>query len=206
MTKEDLVALWRKEAREALRVADLAYGDGIYWLTMFHCHLAVEKALKAAYLEERGEDPPRTHELLFLAEELDRKWSEGDVTLFDTLGELAVEARYHDPGWAEKQATKEEALELARRLHQKLLVQQIPVHEVILFGSIVTGMQHRGSDIDIAVICDPFRPTRYEENMEIRKARRDLDVRISPFCLHPDDLRNAYWRLPREVKKYGVVA
>ena len=102
--------------------------------------------------------------------------------------------------------TREEALELARQLHKKLRAQRIPVHEVILFGSIVAGMQHRGSDIDIAVICDSFRPTRYEENMEIRKARRDLDVRISPFCLHPDDLENVYWRLSREVKKYGVVA
>jgi hypothetical protein len=44
-----------------------------------------------------------------IAEELGRTWSEGDVTLFDTLGEFAVEARYHDPEWAEKQATKEHA-------------------------------------------------------------------------------------------------
>ena len=109
MTEADLVALWRKEAKEALRVAELASGDGIYWLAMFHCHLAVEKALKALYMEQRGEDPPRTHELLAIAEELGRRWSDGDVTLFDTLGEFAVEARYHDPEWAEKQATKEHA-------------------------------------------------------------------------------------------------
>src|SRR3989344_2672637 len=109
MTKEDHVALWQKEANDALRVAELSYNDGIYWLALFHCHLAVEKALKALYLQKRGEDPPRTHELLLLAEELGSTWSEGDVTLFDTLGEFAVEARYHDPEWAEKQATKEHA-------------------------------------------------------------------------------------------------
>lgn len=109
MTKEDVVALWQKEAKEAFRVAELAFADGIYWLTLFHCHLAVEKALKALYMNEHGQDPPRMHELLLLAEAMKHPWSEGDVTLFDTLGEFAVEARYHDPEWAEKQATKEHA-------------------------------------------------------------------------------------------------
>ena len=109
MTKEDHVALWQKEANDALRVAELSYNDGIYWLALFHCHLAVEKAHKALYLQKKGEDPPRTHELLLLDEDLGRSWSDGDVTLFDTLGEFAVEARYHDPEWAEKQATEQHA-------------------------------------------------------------------------------------------------
>lgn len=105
--KGETVALWRIEARETLRVAKLAHNDKVYWLSLFHCHLAVEKALKAQYLEENGTEPPRMHELLSLAKKLQRRWTEGDITLFDVLEEFAVEARYHDQEWREKQATRE---------------------------------------------------------------------------------------------------
>jgi len=100
--------------------------------------------------------------------------------------------------------TEQEALSLARRLREKLQSERIPVRDLILFGSIVRGEQHPWSDIDIAILCEPFLPTRHEENMEVRKARRNIDVRISPLCLHPKDFQNRYWRLPKEIARNGV--
>src|SRR4051812_14793322 len=48
VTTEDVIAHWRKGAKNALRVAVLAHEDGEHELALFHCHLAVEKALKKA--------------------------------------------------------------------------------------------------------------------------------------------------------------
>lgn len=100
--------------------------------------------------------------------------------------------------------TREAALELARKLRESLLAEHIPVRAVMLYGSFAKEAQHEGSDIDIAIICDPFRASRHEENMEVRRIRRMIDVRISPLCLHPDDLKNTLWRLPREVYEQGI--
>jgi HEPN domain-containing protein len=107
VTKQDAVDLWRKEAQEALIAAEAVHAKGIYWLSLFSCHLAVEKALKALYVEERDADPPPTHELLEVADGLNHQWDEGMISLFDSLADFAIESRYHDEKWREKQATKE---------------------------------------------------------------------------------------------------
>ncbi|GBD10253.1 hypothetical protein HRbin22_02520 [Candidatus Thermoflexus japonica] len=53
---------WLRFAREDLRMAELAFDDGIYNQACFHAHPAIEKALKGL-LEARGQAPPRTHKL-----------------------------------------------------------------------------------------------------------------------------------------------
>lgn len=108
MTKEEHIAQWRQGAKDSLHAAKLLQKDGLHALALFHCHLAAEKCLKAQYVEEVGKNPPPTHELLYLAENLQKKWS-GDVALFEILGHFAVEARYHDKQWVEKNATIEQS-------------------------------------------------------------------------------------------------
>lgn len=100
--------------------------------------------------------------------------------------------------------TRKEGLRLVRQLRDKLVREQLPVQQVLLFGSVAKGESHAWSDIDVAVICDPFRETKHEENMEVRKARRDIDIRISPICLHPADLENKYSTIAQEVQRHGV--
>ena len=99
---------------------------------------------------------------------------------------------------------QEEGIELARTLKQTLLQRNIPVRQVLLYGSVARGTTHTESDVDIAVICDHFRPTRLEENVEVSKARWDIDLRIETVCLHPEDLENQYSMIAQQVKKYGI--
>jgi predicted nucleotidyltransferase len=99
---------------------------------------------------------------------------------------------------------KEEGLQLAKALKEKLLERRIPVRQVLLYGSVATGKTHKWSDVDIAVICDPFRPTRLEENVAVSKARWDIDLRIETVCLHPADLENKYSTIAQEVKRHGI--
>jgi HEPN domain-containing protein len=109
VTTADVIKHWRKGARDALRVARLASGDGAYELALFHCHLAVEKALKAAIMEKTRQPHPKVHDLGQLAQMLEASWPQGDRELFDTLSDFAVAARYDDPAWAERYATAQNA-------------------------------------------------------------------------------------------------
>jgi HEPN domain-containing protein len=105
MTRDETVAHWRRGARDSLESAALLHRAGKYALVLFHCQLAVEKALKAAHVAEHDAAPPPTHDLLALAEGLGRKWTEEQKTLLDALTDLAVLARYGDETWQEVQAT-----------------------------------------------------------------------------------------------------
>jgi len=97
-----------------------------------------------------------------------------------------------------------EGIRLAKSLKDRLQAAGYPVREVYLFGSVAAGTTHPGSDIDVAVVCDPFLPSRHEENMAVRRVRRGLDVRIEPVCLHPEDFENRYSTLVQEVRRHGV--
>ena len=102
-----MIAHWRAGAKDALESAEVLHKARKYALALFACHLAVEKVLKAAFLQERDEDPPPSHNLPHLASHLSRVWSEEEKTALEELTDYAVAARYDDPGWAERQATKE---------------------------------------------------------------------------------------------------
>lgn len=107
MTKDQTVAHWKHGARASLRLAELAHTEKEYALALFHCHLAVEKALKAVYILKIEGDPPPTHDLLLLASRLEQHWSSEDEESLANLTEYAVTARYDDIEWAEQEATKQ---------------------------------------------------------------------------------------------------
>jgi len=60
---------------------------------------------------------------------------------------------------------RKDVLTIVRMFKQKLHSSGLPVHEIILYGSLARGEGYPWSDIDVAVVCDPFRRTRHEENM-----------------------------------------
>ncbi len=109
MTDAQLIAHWRRGSREALDAARLLSDDAKYELALFHCHRAVEKALKAAIMEITGKPHPKVHELARLALLIRSDWPAQDRELFDTLSDFAIAARYDDPAWAETHATHQNA-------------------------------------------------------------------------------------------------
>ena len=108
MTQEDAIKHWRREAQGSLTMARAGLREKEYTLALFHCHLAIEKALQARYMEEQGEAAPFSHDLQYLASLLTRDFSEVDLALLSELGKFSVQARYSDPFWAEAQATEEQ--------------------------------------------------------------------------------------------------
>ena len=109
MTEADVIAHWRNGARKELQSAKLLFDGGQYAGTLFHCHLAVEKALKAQFMDQHRKNPPMTHDLERLALELKQSWTPDELELFQDLTQYAIAARYDDPVWAEHEATSENA-------------------------------------------------------------------------------------------------
>lgn len=121
MTQEQTVDHWRKGARDALESAAILYKAGKHALALFACHLAVEKALKAGFVGEHDREPPPTHNLAMLADQLTvPRFSSADRVVLEELTDFAVAARYDDPGWAEMQATATNVKEWLSRTHQLL--------------------------------------------------------------------------------------
>lgn len=121
MTTADIIAHLRKGARDSLRVARLASADGKYELALFHCHLAVEKALKAAIMEKTEKPHPKIHELSALAKLVKEEWNAEERDVLEALSSFGVAARYDDPFWAQTQATKQNAERWIDRTDQFLI-------------------------------------------------------------------------------------
>jgi len=107
MTSDKIIRHWQQGAEDAFGLAQHAYATGKYELALFHCHPAVEKALKAAYMKHRHKDHPKIHNLLEIALALDRPWTEEQQDQLEVLSDYAVSARYEDPAWAEQYATED---------------------------------------------------------------------------------------------------
>ena len=107
MTQHDAISHWRKGSLDALQWAEKMARDGASALALFHCHLAVEKALKALHMESKKEPAPHTHSLTHLASLLDIEWSEEELSKLQELTPFASQARYDDIGWVESNASPE---------------------------------------------------------------------------------------------------
>lgn len=80
--------------------------------------------------------------------------------------------------------------DLARKIaieYSDLLKKHIKVEKVILFGSFAKDKQHQDSDIDIAVVSPDFTGDRFEDQLNLMRYRREVDLRIEPVPFRPLD-------------------
>ena len=63
MDKEAIIDYWISEAEESLRVAQHLFDKNDYSYALFFGRLAIEKLLKAAYVQKIDVNVPRTHNL-----------------------------------------------------------------------------------------------------------------------------------------------
>jgi predicted nucleotidyltransferase len=97
-----------------------------------------------------------------------------------------------------------DGIRVARTLKRKLLSRGLPVRKVFLFGSVARNSSRKTSDIDIAIICDPFGKSHHEENVSFLILGHEIDDRVQTVCLHPDDFENRYSTLSQEIRRYGM--
>jgi HEPN domain-containing protein len=105
---DSIVENWLKLAEYDLTTAEAMYNTGRYLYVAFTCQQAIEKLLKARYVQKYDKTPPYTHNIVRLINELaftsklDEQWLE----FADSLNTYYIESRY-----AEKIAEISDALE-----------------------------------------------------------------------------------------------
>ncbi len=62
---------WFRQAQYDIGTAESLFASGRYPPAIFFCHLALEKGLKALYIEKFNDNPEKTHNLVYLVELLD---------------------------------------------------------------------------------------------------------------------------------------
>jgi len=67
-----------------------------FHLCLFMCHLTLEKILKAIVIKITGYFPPKTHNLLRLAELSKLDLTDDEINFFEELNQFQLETRYPD--------------------------------------------------------------------------------------------------------------
>ena len=85
---------WMRQADYDFDTAMAMFNSGRYFYAVFMCHLSVEKALKAVNLAHNKQPPPKTHNLVLLAELLPFSASEEQTDFLFNLSRANVATRY----------------------------------------------------------------------------------------------------------------
>lgn len=95
-------------------------------------------------------------------------------------------------------------LKVARSVRERLQRFEHPVRQVFLFGSCAKDAPHAQSDIDVAIVADPFARSKVKELVALYRAIRDLDTRIELIVLHPEDIGDPYLTVVKEIERHGI--
>lgn len=87
---------WFKQADYDLETAEVMLNNGRYIHTVFMCHLSIEKALKGLYGVILSEEPPKTHDLIYLVEKIKLGLSSLHQNFIEELNDLSIPTRYPD--------------------------------------------------------------------------------------------------------------
>lgn len=85
----------------------------------------------------------------------------------------------------------------------KLKEEAFRIDAVYLYGSYAKGMQHKWSDIDIAIISPDFSEDNFDEMVRLSIIAAHIDSRIEPVLFNPDTFVDED-PLAWEIKKEGI--
>ncbi len=87
---------WFKQAEYDIKTARIMFKNERYIYAVFMCHLSIEKALKGLYHQSLEKTPPKTHNLIFLAEKIRLELNEEQHNFLYSLNIASVPTRYPD--------------------------------------------------------------------------------------------------------------
>lgn len=97
MDIKEHIRYWINSAEHDLETAETLYAAGKYDWCLFITHIVIEKILKAAYVLSHNNDiPPKTHNLVRLAELSSITFNEEELLFLDQINDFNIEARYPD--------------------------------------------------------------------------------------------------------------
>jgi HEPN domain-containing protein len=97
MKIEEHMKFWLDSADHDLEAAESLFNALKFDWRLFLGHLVLEKALKAVYVRDNANEmPPRTHNLVKLAEATNLKLDEESILFLDEITYFNIEVRYPD--------------------------------------------------------------------------------------------------------------
>lgn len=93
---EKTIAYWVESSEYDLITAEAMLNSRRYLYVGFMIHQTIEKILKAYFVFLKSDFPPRTHNLILLADKTDlrKELSEEELELLSILNPLNIETRY----------------------------------------------------------------------------------------------------------------
>jgi len=85
---------WLTQADYDMATARAMLHAGRRPYAMFMAHLSIEKALKGTFQKRLDDIPPKTHNLVYLAQKIDLNFSESQRKFLTSLNELHMVTRY----------------------------------------------------------------------------------------------------------------
>jgi HEPN domain-containing protein len=85
---------WLESAKYDMETAEHMFNAGRYIYTIYMCHLAIEKALKAKVQEITGKIPPKTHNLRYLLKLAKLEPDEKTFEFVSKLSDVSIVTRY----------------------------------------------------------------------------------------------------------------
>jgi HEPN domain-containing protein len=90
------IQYWCSNGKNDLDTAELLISNGKVLHGLFFCHLAIEKIIKAHYVNTTKEVPPKSHNLIFLSEKANLELGSEIEIFFGILMKFQLEGRYPD--------------------------------------------------------------------------------------------------------------
>lgn len=95
MKIEDHIQYWLESAEHDWDTAESLFSTGKYDWCLFIGHLVLEKILKAIFVQDNNNQlPPKTHNLIKLAENTHLSLTEDQKLLLDEINDFNLEVRY----------------------------------------------------------------------------------------------------------------
>ena len=96
MTTKEQINFWFESAELDLPVAESLFKNKHYVWCLFIGHLVLEKVLKAHYINTTGKTPPKTHDLVKLAQKNQLDLTREQLEYLLKVNSFNLETRYPD--------------------------------------------------------------------------------------------------------------
>ena len=94
MHKKTKIEYWLDIADYDIKTAEAMLKSKRYLYVVFMCQQAIEKIIKAIFIQENDKEPPRTHNLIYLSDLLNINLSDIQINLLEDLSSYYIAGRY----------------------------------------------------------------------------------------------------------------
>ncbi|MBI2008463.1 nucleotidyltransferase domain-containing protein [Candidatus Amesbacteria bacterium] len=85
-----------------------------------------------------------------------------------------------------------------------LASQSLPIQKAFIFGSYAKNVADESSDIDVCVVSPALGKDIIDETVFLGQIAGQIDLRIEPHPMSPEDFAEKYNPLAHEIRTHGI--